>query len=220
MLQVKNVTKRFGNIVALKSISFEVKPGEFVFITGASGSGKTTLLRLIMRELIPDEGGIFLDGIDITKLPRKKIPRYRQQIGVIFQDFKVLSEKTVRENVEIALAVIGAPQKEWKGRVNQVLKLVGLSKKVNLFPSQLAGGELQRVAIARALVVNPKIVLADEPTGNLDWDTAENIMKLFEIINKEGKTLLVATHHKLFVQKMKKRTIELTDNDDEDKSKK
>ncbi len=209
MLELKQVTKSFGDIVALENVSFKVNEGEFVFITGPSGAGKTTLLRLILRELIPNEGEILLDGVDIAKLPKKKVPKLRQNIGVIFQDFKVLNEQTVRENVEIALAVVGLPRQEWEARVGHVLNLVGLSERADLFPSQLSGGELQRVSMARALVVNPKIILADEPTGNLDWETADKIMDLFEKISEEGKTILMATHHKLIIDKMKKRIIEL-----------
>ena len=211
MLEFKNVTKRFGGVVALQNIDCEVDDGEFVFITGPSGSGKTTLLRLILRELKPEKGEIAIDGESIVKIPNNKVPELRQKIGVVFQDFKVLPERTVRENIEVALAVINLPKKEWNARVNHVLDLVGLSHRSEFFPSQLAGGELQRVSMARALVVNPKIILADEPTGNLDWETADKIMDLFEKINKEGKTVIMATHNKLIVDNLKKRTIELQD---------
>lgn len=209
MLQVKKVSKSFGKIKALEDVSFKIKPGDFVFITGESGAGKTTLLKLILRELLPDLGEIYFQGKDITKLKSKEIPKLRQQIGVVFQDFKVLPERTLRENVAIALAVCGIPQIEWDDRVNQVLKLVGLIERKNLFPSQLSGGELQRASLARALVVSPKIILADEPTGNLDWETAESIMDLLKKINSEGKTVLMATHHQLIVKKMGKRVVEL-----------
>lgn len=209
MLQVNNVTKRFGRITAIDDISFTIEDGEFVFLTGHSGAGKTTLLKLLLRQLVPTEGEILLDGVDITKLKKKKVPQIRQQIGTIFQDFKVLSERTVRENIEVALAVIGLPKSEWNARVNHVLALVGLSNRSELFPAQLSGGEVQRVSMARALVVNPKIILADEPTGNLDWATAEKIMNLFEKIHEEGKTILMATHNELIIEKMKKRVIEL-----------
>lgn len=209
MLKVQNVSKKFGNIVALEDISFDIEPGEFVFLTGHSGAGKTTLLRLILRELQPDTGEIYLDDLDITKLKNKEVPSIRQQIGTVFQDFKILPERTVSENVEVALAVIGLPKHEWTDRVNHVLNLVGLGERTNLFPSQLSGGELQRVSLARALVVNPKIILADEPTGNLDWETAERIVALFEKINQEGKTILMATHNQNIIDKMKKRVIEV-----------
>lgn len=209
MLSIKNVTKKFGDIVALSDVSFDVEDGEFVFITGASGAGKTTLIRLILREIVSDKGQIILENQDIAKLKRKKIPELRRKIGVVFQDFKVLPEKTLRENVEIALAVIGLPSSEWKVRVDHVLGLVGLSARSELFPSQLSGGELQRVSLARALVVNPKLIIADEPTGNLDWDTADKIVQLFKKINEEGKTVIVATHHKLIVEKYANRVIDL-----------
>jgi len=209
MLRIENLTKTFGDITAIRGISFEVEDGEFIFITGPSGSGKTTLLRLILRELTPDSGKIYLDGKNILDLPRKFIPLLRQQIGVVFQDFKVLPERTVRENVEVALAVVGVPENEWDERVNSVLDLVGLSKRSELFPAQLSGGELQRVSLARALAVNPKVILADEPTGNLDWDTADEIVDLFQKINDQGKTIIMATHHKLIIDKLKKKTIVL-----------
>lgn len=209
MLEFKNVGKNFGDIVALENLSFSIDEGDFVFITGPSGAGKTTLLRLIMREILPSEGEIILDETDITKLKSKDVPKLRQKMGVIFQDFKVLPERTIRENVEVALAVIGLPQKEWNARTEHVLNLVGLGERADLFPSQLSGGELQRASMARALVVNPKIVLADEPTGNLDWDTADKIMDLFEKINNEGKTVIVATHHKMIIDKLGKKEIRL-----------
>lgn len=211
MLKVDRVSKTFGEINALDDVSFQINDGEFVFLTGPSGAGKTTLLRLVLREFFPDSGEIVLDDVDITKLKRKEIPQLRQKIGVVFQDFKVLPERTVRENVEVALAVINLAKKDWKARVEHVLKLVGLEARGDLFPSQLSGGELQRVSLARALVVNPKIILADEPTGNLDWETADKIMDLFEKISEEGKTILMATHHKLIIEKLKRRVIELND---------
>ncbi len=211
MVKFKGVTKTFGAIAALKDVSFEIAKGEFVFITGPSGAGKTTILRLLLGEILPDSGEIVVDGTDVTKLDPKNLPVHRQKIGVVFQDFKVLPERTVRENVEVALAVLGVPEGEWPGRVEQVLKLVGLATRSELFPAQLSGGEIQRVSLARALAVNPKIVLADEPTGNLDWETAEAIMDLFERINKEGKTIIMATHNKMVVDKLKKRIIGLKD---------
>src|SRR4030066_2418906 len=211
MLKIKNLTKSFGDITALSDISFDVKSGEFVFINGPSGSGKTTLLRLILRDLLPDKGEILLDDIEITKLDKKDVPALRQQIGVVFQDFKVLPERTLRENVEIALAILGIEQERWQERVDDVLKMVGLDTRSELFPSQLSGGELQRVSLARALVVNPKLILADEPTGNLDWETADTMMDLFDKINKEGKTVIMATHNLVLVNKLKKRVIKLSE---------
>ena len=209
MILFKNVTKTFGKTKALDDVSFEIEKGEFVFLTGPSGAGKTTVVKIILGELTPEKGKIIFQGHDVAKLKRKEIPQLRQKIGVVFQDFKVLSERTVRENVEVALAVIAVPSKEWKERVNHVLKLVGLIRKAELFPAQLSGGELQRVSLARALAVDPKLILADEPTGNLDWETAEKLMELFEKINKEGKTVVVATHHQGIIDKLKKRVIML-----------
>lgn len=209
MILFKNVSKTFGKTKALDNVSFEIEKGEFVFLTGPSGAGKTTIVKLILGELTPEKGSIIFQGHDVGKLRRKQIPQLRQKIGVVFQDFKVLLERTVRENVEVALAVIAVPSKEWKERVNHVLKLVGLIKRAELFPAQLSGGELQRVSLARALVVNPKLILADEPTGNLDWETAEKLMELFEKVNGEGKTIVVATHHQGIIDKLKKRVIML-----------
>ena len=211
MVKFSRVSKSFGTIKAIEDVSFEVKKGEFVFITGPSGAGKTTLLKLILREITPDTGEIAFDGENIVTLPQERVPFMRQKIGVVFQDYKLLPERTVRENVEVPLAVAGVNQEEWQARVNQVLKLVGLEERSELFPSQLSGGELQRVSLARALVINPKLILADEPTGNLDWETADAIMELFEKINKEGKTVLMATHNKHVVAKLGKREIKLKD---------
>jgi len=209
MLEFKEVSKIFGEIEALRDVSFEVEPGELVFITGASGAGKTTLLRLLIREFMPTSGEIILDEVVVNKLRRKEIPKLRQNIGSVFQDYKLLSERTVFENAETALAIKGVQKSEWEERVNEVLKLVGLEERANLFPSQLSGGELQRAALARALVVNPKLIFADEPTGNLDLETGEEIMKLLAKIKDEGKTVLVATHNKEFLEKYGARILKL-----------
>jgi cell division transport system ATP-binding protein len=209
MLKLENVSKKFGDITALKNVSFDIEDGEFVFLIGPSGAGKTTILRLILREILPDTGELIFDEVKINKMKQKEVPLIRQKIGVVFQDYKIIPESTVWENVEIALAVVGAPKAEWKVRVENVLKLTGLGERKSLFPSQLSGGEVQRLSLARALVVNPRIILADEPTGNLDWETAQNIMRLFDLINKEGKTVLMATHNKQIIREMKKRVIEI-----------
>lgn len=209
MVKFKDVTKRFGSVVALDKVSFEIEKGEFVFITGPSGAGKTTILKLILGEYGPEAGEVVVDGANVKNIKDSDLPTFRQKIGVVFQDFKVLPERTVAENVEVALAVIGLAEDEWGGRVNHVLKLVGLTKQADLFPSQLSGGELQRVSLARALVVNPHILLADEPTGNLDWETSDSMMELFEKINKEGKTIIMATHNLEIVKKYKKRIIHI-----------
>lgn len=211
MLEFKNVSKRYGKNLALDDISFTVGDGEFVFLTGPSGAGKTTILRLIIRELAPTSGEIILDDLQIHSLKKSDIPFLRQNIGVVFQDFKLLSDRTIRENIEVGLAVKGIAKEEWGPRVDQVLQLVKLINKSELFPSQLSGGELQRASLARALVINPKIVLADEPTGNLDWKTAQEIMDLLDTIHKEGKTVVVTTHNHAIVEKMKKTVLEIDD---------
>lgn len=209
MVKFNKVTKTYGDVCALKDVSFEVKDGEFVFLMGPSGAGKTTILKLILAEISPDFGEIRFGNTDVIKINEKDLPKLRQKIGCVFQDFKLLNERTAYENIEIALAVLGIPEPKWRERVEKVLKIVGLWERKNLFPSQLSGGEIQRVSLARALVVNPDLVLADEPTGNLDWDKAYEIMQVLERINKEGKTVIVATHNKEIVNKMKKRIIKI-----------
>jgi cell division transport system ATP-binding protein len=209
IIEFKKVTKKFGSVTALDNISFGVAHGDFIFITGPSGAGKTTILKLILGEISPDSGEVIVDGVNVKNLKEKDLPYFRQKIGIVFQDFKVLSERTVAENVEVALAVIGVPEADWGERVKHVLKLTGLSRQAELFPSQLSGGELQRVSLARALSVNPKILLADEPTGNLDWDTSDLIMQLFEKINKEGKTVIMATHNLEIIKKYKEREVHI-----------
>ena len=180
-----------------------------MFITGPSGSGKTTILKLILREILPDSGKITFGTQDIEKISDKELPLYRRKIGCVFQDFKVLPEKTVRENIQIALAAIGVPEDKWEKRIDEVLKASGIDQRADFFPSQLSGGELQRVSFARALAVKPELILADEPTGNLDWDTAEEMMDLFEKISKEGITVIMATHNSWIIDKMKRREIRL-----------
>lgn len=209
LIQFKNVSKSFGNISALENVDFDIQKGDFIFIIGPSGAGKTTILKLLLAEYKATSGEIIIDGQNLNNLKRKDVPAYRQKIGIVFQDFKLLSERTVRENVEVSLAVKGVPEDQWKNRVDQVLGLVGLSQRSELFPSQLSGGEIQRVAIARALITNPMFIFADEPTGNLDWDTAESIMDLLLKINQEGKTIIVTSHHKSLVHKLKKRVLEM-----------
>ena len=209
LLEFNKVSKNFGSIEALKDVSFGIDEGEMVFVTGPSGAGKTTLLKLLIREIRPSAGEIIFDGKSVGKLKRRDIPRLRQKIGVVFQDFKLLPEKTVSENCDIALAISKTPKTEWAARVEHVLDLVGLSERSELFPSQLAGGEIQRAALARALVVNPSIIFADEPTGNLDWETAEEVIKLLKKIHEEGKTVIVTTHHKKIIKEFKARILEL-----------
>lgn len=209
MLEFKSVTKRFGQITALERVSFEIADGEFVLIIGPSGAGKTSILRLVMHEFAPSEGEIYLDEIAVHNLRKSEVPALRQQVGAVFQDFKLLPNNTIAENISLALAVKGVPQSEWEDRVMHVGALVGISDRLHLFPSQLSGGELQRASIARALVINPKIIFADEPTGNLDWETAEGIMKLLTQINNEGKTVIVTTHNRDIIKEHKGRVLEV-----------
>jgi|SRR3989344_585925 len=196
MISAHNLTKRFGDITALDSVNFTIAPGEFVFLTGASGSGKTTLLRLILRELKPDSGTLQVEGTDLVQLSLSKLPQYRQGLGPVFQDFKLLPDKNVWENVALPLQVRSIKPTDIASAVKLALDLVDLQNRTQLFPGQLSGGELQRVAIARSVVGKPKVILADEPTGNLDPKTARTIVKLLKDIHSELKTtILMATHN-------------------------
>lgn len=210
MIRLENVTKRYrGDSTAVRDISLEVGKGEFVFLVGPSGSGKSTLLRLLTREESPESGQIWVAGKDIGQLPAWKVPYLRRNTGCVFQDFKLLPNKTVFENVAFALQVIGRPKHVIKTQVPQILDLVGLSKKSDDLPSELSGGEQQRVAIARAFVNRPLILLADEPTGNLDPATTVGIMRLLDRINRTGTTVIMATHDQGIVNEMRRRVIEL-----------
>lgn len=208
MITFDQVTKKFGSVAALEDISLEIDEGELVFLTGSSGAGKTTLVRLLLREFKPDQGKILIEGKDISSLKSSEIPLYRRKLGIVFQDFKLLTDRTVYENVTLALEVNGDGQKADK-LVNEVLEQVGLADKANLFPRQLAGGEQQRAVIARALVTNPKLILADEPTGNLDPTTAKQIVGLLDKATKDGTTVLMATHNEVVVNDFKRRVIKL-----------
>ena len=207
MIKFSQVSKKFGKIIALTDVSFEIEPGEFIFITGPSGAGKTTLLRLILKEIVPSEGKIEIDKQDLTGLSPKKIPELRRKIGVVFQDFKLLPDRTVFENAVLPLEVAGAGKKEIERRGEEILKLVGLSDRTELFPAQLAGGELQRVCLARAIMAKPKILLADEPTGNLDPTTSWQIVKLIKKINDLGTTVIMCTHNVDIVNSLRERVI-------------
>ena len=209
MVKFNKVTKKFGEIVALEGASFEIEPGEFVFITGPSGAGKTTIVRLILREYLPTTGEIKVGEYDLAEMKKKDIPKLRRNIGVVFQDFKLLTDRTVWENVALALRVLGKGEEEINKEIPKILKLVGLEERANLFPSQLAGGELQRAGLARAVIGQPDIVIADEPTGNLDLATAWQIIRLLQKVNKMGKTVIMATHNFEIVNSMKERVIEL-----------
>jgi cell division transport system ATP-binding protein len=210
MIRFENVTKIYkGMVPALSGISFDIHRGEFVFFVGPSGSGKTTCLRLLLREETPDEGSIFVAGRDIGLLTQWRVPLLRRNLGCVFQDFRLLPNKSVAENVAFALEVIGRPRNLVRTQVAQVLDLVGLGQKADRMPDELSGGEQQRVAIARAFVNRPLVLLADEPTGNLDPATSQGIMRLLERINHTGTTIVMATHDVGIVDSMRRRVIEL-----------
>lgn len=210
MIVFDKVTKVFANgDKVIDEISFKIEPKEFVFITGRSGAGKTTLLRLMMREFLPTTGKILVDKEDITSLQPKKLPELRRKIGAVWQDFKLLWDRTVGENIALTLEILGHEEKEIVKHVQQLLELVGMTNKEDLFPTQISGGELQRTVIARALASKPKILFADEPTGNLDEITAGQIMELLKDINELGTTVLVATHNQSLIDKLDKRKLTL-----------
>jgi len=210
MIRLENVTKSYkGTTVALRDCSVDIAKGEFVFLVGPSGSGKSTFLRLLTKEEEPDNGQIYVAGKDIGQLNHWRVPYLRRNIGSIFQDFKLLPNKTVYENVAFALQVIGRPKHVIKSQVPQILDLVGLAKKMDNLPTELSGGEQQRVSIARAFVNRPLILLADEPTGNLDPNTTIGIMRLLDRINRTGTTVVMATHDQGIVDQMRRRVIEL-----------
>jgi len=214
MIQFDHVSKEFGlSSKALSDITVEIKDGEFVFLIGKSGAGKSTLLRLILRDILPTTGTVIVDDWDVTKLPQSKIHLLRRKVGMVFQDFKLLIDRTIYENIALGLEILGKSKEETEKGVSEVLELVGLSHKKNSFPLQLSAGETQRVGIARAIVGGPKILLADEPTGNLDPDTSLDIMQILEEINALGTTIIVATHNESFVNNMKKRTITIKDGE-------
>ena len=210
MIRLENVTKAYkGNVVALRDLSADIQKGEFVFLVGASGSGKSTFIRLLLKEERPNSGRIWVAGKEIAHLSNWKVPYLRRNIGCVFQDFKLLPNKTVYENVAFALEVIGRPKHVVESQVPQILDLVGLAKKHDNLPNELSGGEQQRVSIARAFVNRPLILLADEPTGNLDPSTSEGIMRLLDRINRTGTTVVMATHDRSVVDAMRRRVIEL-----------
>jgi cell division transport system ATP-binding protein len=214
MIELKNVTKIYENkTVALKNINLTIKKGEFVFIVGQSGSGKSTIIKLLIKEIPLTSGAILIAGRNICNLKVSRVPHLRRNIGSVFQDFKLLPNKTAFENVAFALEVIGKPSYSIKVQVPQVLKLVGLEHKMYSYPHQLSAGEQQRVSIARAFVNRPPILLADEPTGNLDPVTTEGIMKLLSRINLIGTTVAMATHDKNIVNSMRRRVVELEDGE-------
>jgi cell division transport system ATP-binding protein len=212
LISFRNVSKVYnGSVKALNGVSLHIDKGEFVFAVGASGAGKSTLIKMIYREETPSGGQVFVLGKDLAKMRRREVPYFRRRIGVVFQDFKLLEHKNAWENVSFALEVTGTSRREINRRVSQVLNLVGLLDRREAFPNELSGGEQQRIAIARALVRNPDILLADEPTGNLDPKTSMEIFSLLERANLYGTTVVVATHAQDIVNNLRKRVVELRD---------
>jgi cell division transport system ATP-binding protein len=210
MIRFVDTTKVYSNgVVGLKNLTIRIEKGEFAFVIGPSGSGKSTFLKLIMHEEVPTEGEVYVNGYSVHNMPRSEIPYLRRSLGVVFQDFRLLPNKTAYDNVAFAMQIVEATPREIRRQVPLALGLVGLSKKAKAFPNQLSGGEQQRIVLARALVNNPAVLIADEPTGNLDPKTSWEIMNLLEEINQRGTTVLVASHEKSIVDTMKKRVISL-----------
>lgn len=211
MVELKNVAKTYPNgTVALRDINLKIEKGEFVFLVGPSGSGKSTLVKLMLREEEVTEGEVYVNGYDVSAMTRQEVPYLRRSLGCVFQDFRLLPNKTVYENVAFAMVITEALPKEIRRQVPMALALVGLSRKANMYPNQLSGGEQQRVALARALVNNPSLLIADEPTGNLDPEISWEIMKLLSEVNHRGTTVVVATHEKSIVDEMKKRVVAIS----------
>lgn len=212
MIELKNVSKVYDNgSIALDHVSLHIGKGEFVFVVGASGAGKSTLIKLLSYEELPSRGSVFVNGIEVNKLAKNRVPYLRRKMGIVFQDFRLLPNKTAQENVAFAMEVIEAPRRLIRRRVRDVLDLVGLVGKADALPKNLSGGEQQRVAIARAIVNRPLLLIADEPTGNLDPETSRDIMEVFKKINHMGTTVLMVTHDKTLVDMMNKRVIEIDD---------
>ena len=212
MIHMKSVSKVYDNgTIALDHVNIDIAKGEFVFLVGASGAGKSTFMQLLLREVLPSAGELKVNGRDIVRMQHKEVPYLRRGLGVIFQDYRLLPDKTVFENVAFAMQVIEAPRRLMQRSVNSVLDVVGLREKYKSFPSQLSGGEQQRVAIARAIVNDPAIVIADEPTGNLDPETSWEIMDIFQRVNAAGTTIIMATHDKTIVDTMQRRVIAIED---------
>lgn len=212
MIRFDNVTKVYGkDTVALERVNLEIEAGEFVFLVGASGSGKSTIIRLLIKEMEPTAGAIFVNDTKLSTIPRRRVPRYRRGIGCVFQDFKLLPNKTVAENVAYAMEVTGQKRRSIRIKVPEILEIVGLTGKTDKYPDQLSGGEQQRVSIARAFVSQPPILIADEPTGNLDPETSVGIVQLLNRIHRIGTTVVVATHDRHMVDVMQKRVVTLED---------
>jgi len=201
MIRLYHVSKRYGDVAALDDVSVKVSKGEFCYITGPSGAGKSTMLKLLYGAIRPTDGKLLVGGTDIARLPRRQVPVLRRNIGIVFQDFKLLTRRTVAENIGLALEVIGTPRETIRRRVSAVLTVVGLQGREHEYPLQLSGGEQQRVAVARAIINDPSILLADEPTGNLDGAMAIEVMEILQAINLRGTTILVATHDAALMQR-------------------
>lgn len=213
MITFEHVTKKYGKEVGLKDVSVKIDKGEFVFLVGHSGAGKSTFVKLILKEIAPDEGDIFVGNYHVNELSNRMIPLFRRNIGIVFQDFKLLPKKTVYENVAFAMEVVHKSGREIRKQVPQILSLIGINDKAHKYPQELSAGEQQRVAIARAVVNNPALLIADEPTGNLDPHTAWEIMFLLNQINKRGTTILMVTHAQDIVDKMQRRVITIHDGE-------
>lgn len=209
MIKFDNVTKKFGLVTALDKVNFEIPDKEFVFIIGPSGAGKTTIVKLILRDYLPTSGKIKINEHNLNQIAKRELVKLRRNIGVVFQDYRLLLDRTVYENVALSLKVLGEKEEKIKTVVDEVLKMVGLAARSEFFPAQLAGGELQRVCLARAVVGKPEVVIADEPTGNVDPTTAWQIVKLLKKINELGKTVIMTTHNFEIVNSLKERVIEL-----------
>lgn len=208
MLEMIDVSKIYpGGSVALQDINVRIEQGEFVFIVGPSGAGKSTFFKMLFREVLPSSGKVIVNGHDLVKMTDKEIPYFRRQLGIVFQDYRLLPDRTVYDNVAFAMQVIETPYRKIKRRVNDVLDLVGLRKRAHAYPTELSGGEQQRIAIARAIVNDPILLIADEPTGNLDPETSWEIMDIFREVNKSGTTIVMATHDREIVDEMEKRVI-------------
>lgn len=207
MIYFNNVTKKYKDSVSLENVNISISQGEFVVIVGHSGAGKTTLTKLILAEEKPTEGSVFFDSVDIHKLPSKELVKFRRKVGTVFQDFRLLPNKTVYENISFAMEALDREEEDIREDVPRVLDLVGLSSKANLFPYQLSGGEKQRLAIARAIITQPDLIIADEPTGNLDPTNADEVVDLLKKLNDMGTTVILTTHNKYIIDQIKKRII-------------
>ena len=211
MIEYRNVTKRYENNIGVAGISLRIEDGEFVFLVGPSGAGKSTFVKLLLKMVDADKGRIIYNGYDVTKLKPRKVPQHRRSMGIVFQDFSLLPKKTVFENVAFAMEIVQKPRRVILKQVPQILELVGLSDSAKKYPNEISFGEQQRVAIARAIMNNPRVLIADEPTGNLDPDTGWEIMRLLEQINRHGTTVLMVTHSREIVNAMNKRVIAIRD---------